>query len=76
MALDSVAAIAVAEAAPAPRARPTAAARVVTSYLDHLAVERGSSANTLSSYRRDLRRYLRYLAERGIDSLTEVRPRR
>ncbi len=41
-------------------------------YLDHLAVERGSSANTLSSYRRDLRRYLRYLAGHGIDSLAEV----
>ncbi len=52
--------------------RPNAAARTVVGYLDHLAVERGSSANTLSSYRRDLRRYLRYLTAHGIDSLAEV----
>jgi integrase/recombinase XerD len=44
----------------------------VRSYLDHLAVERGSSANTLSSYRRDLRRYLDYLAGRKIQSLGDV----
>jgi integrase/recombinase XerD len=48
------------------------AARLVRSYLDHLTVERGSSANTLSSYRRDLRRYLDYLAGAGIDSLAAV----
>jgi integrase/recombinase XerD len=36
-------------------------------YLDHLAVERGLAANTLSSYRRDLRRYLAHLAGRDID---------
>ncbi|WP_255788955.1 site-specific integrase, partial [Mycobacteroides abscessus] len=29
----------------------------IQSYLDHLDVERGVAANTLSSYRRDLRRY-------------------
>ncbi len=60
-------------ARPAP-VRPTtsAAARLVSSYLDHLAVERGSSANTLSSYRRDLRRYLDYLHARQIGSLAEV----
>jgi integrase/recombinase XerD len=48
------------------------AARTVRSYLDHLAVERGSSANTLSSYRRDLHRYLDYLSGRNIDSLGDV----
>lgn len=42
------------------------------SYLDHLTVERGSSANTLSSYRRDLRRYLDYLTGRATTSLAEV----
>ncbi|QPK80145.1 site-specific tyrosine recombinase XerD [Corynebacterium lizhenjunii] len=41
-------------------------------WLNHLAVERGLSANTLSNYRRDLRRYLDWLAEAGIDSLDQV----
>ncbi len=41
-------------------------------YLDHLAIERGVAANTLSSYRRDLRRYAEHLTLRGIDDLTQV----
>jgi integrase/recombinase XerD len=44
----------------------------VQSYLDHLTIERGVAANTLSSYRRDLRRYLEHLALRGIDDLAKV----
>ncbi len=47
-------------------------ARQLQTYLDHLAVERGSAPNTLSSYRRDLERYLAFLAERGVDSLASV----
>ncbi|QVQ54671.1 site-specific tyrosine recombinase XerD [Spiractinospora alimapuensis] len=47
---------------------------VVEAYLDHLAVERGLARNTLLSYRRDLRRYLAYLAERGYGQLAEVTP--
>ena len=35
-------------------------------YLDHLAVERGLSANTLAAYRRDLRRYRAFMAGRGV----------
>lgn len=41
-------------------------------YLDHLTIERGVAANTLSSYRRDLRRYSKHLEERGIHDLAEV----
>jgi integrase/recombinase XerD len=40
--------------------------RSVRGYLDHLAVERGLATNTLASYRRDLRRYADFLAERGV----------
>jgi integrase/recombinase XerD len=38
----------------------------VRTYLDHLTVERGLADNTLKSYRRDLRRYLGYLGQRGV----------
>lgn len=41
-------------------------------YLDHLAIERGVAANTLSSYRRDLRRYADHLAARGVGDLAGV----
>ncbi|EID08939.1 site-specific tyrosine recombinase XerD [Mycolicibacterium phlei] len=44
----------------------------VQGYLDHLAIERGVAANTLSSYRRDLRRYVEHLSARGIDDLSKV----
>ncbi|WP_078326160.1 site-specific tyrosine recombinase XerD [Mycobacteroides salmoniphilum] len=44
----------------------------IQSYLDHLDVERGVAANTLSSYRRDLRRYQQHLADRKIGRLADV----
>jgi integrase/recombinase XerD len=44
----------------------SALAALLRQYLDHLAVERGMAANTLSSYTRDLRRYLRYLTGLGV----------
>lgn len=46
--------------------------RAVRTYLDHLTVEKGVAANTLSSYRRDLRRYREHLAGAGIDHLDAV----
>jgi integrase/recombinase XerD len=49
-----------------------APAQVVRAYLDHLAVERGVAANTLGSYRRDLGRYLDYLAGLAVHSLADV----
>jgi integrase/recombinase XerD len=48
--------------------------QALQTYLDHLAVERGLAANTLASYRRDLRRYLVHLASRDVtepDGVTE-----
>jgi integrase/recombinase XerD len=42
------------------------------SYLDHLAVERGLAANTLSSYRRDLDRYLAVLTQHSVGDVGEV----
>jgi len=47
-------------------------ARAVRTYLDHLTVERGVAANTLASYRRDLRRYREFLLGRSIDDLAAV----
>jgi integrase/recombinase XerD len=49
-----------------------AVARAVRTYLDHLSVERGLATNTLTSYRRDLRRYQEYLTGVGIDDLAAV----
>ena len=49
-----------------------AVAAVISGYLDHLAVERGTSANTLDSYARDLRRYGEYLAAMGVCELSAV----
>ncbi|TAM85490.1 MAG: site-specific tyrosine recombinase XerD [Jatrophihabitans sp.] len=45
---------------------------MVRDFLDHLAVERGAAANTLSSYRRDLGRYAAYLAAAGVDTIDRV----
>ncbi|WP_425565056.1 site-specific tyrosine recombinase XerD [Saccharopolyspora taberi] len=46
---------------------------MISSYLNHLAVERGTARSTLDSYARDLRRYADYLAESGIAALPEVK---
>jgi integrase/recombinase XerD len=44
----------------------TAFERQAAGYLDHLAVERGLAANSLSAYRRDIARYTHWLAARDI----------
>ena len=54
------------------RCRRRAPSGVVTGYLDHLTVERGLAANTIASYRRDLRRYTEYLAAAGVRGMREV----
>lgn len=46
--------------------------RAVRTYLDHLTVEKGLALNTLTSYRRDLRRYREHLAGAGIDGLDQI----
>ena len=52
---------------------PAAFPLEVEDFLTHLAVEKGRSSNTLSAYRRDLRRYLAFLAERG-DEVGDAKP--
>ncbi|STC70384.1 site-specific tyrosine recombinase XerD [Corynebacterium pilosum] len=48
------------------------AADIGRSWLDHLAVERGLSDNTLSNYRRDINRYVTWLRDAGRISLADV----
>ncbi len=50
----------------------TAPRTIATTWLNHLAVERGLSTNTLSNYRRDVERYLDWLDDNGIDDLGAV----
>jgi integrase/recombinase XerD len=50
----------------------TALETAVRAYLGHLAAERGLAENTLSSYRRDLRRYVAVLAGRGRSAIDQV----
>lgn len=45
---------------------------LIRRYLDHLTVERGLAANSLSAYRRDLRRYRSYLSARQVAELGAV----
>ncbi|MCL2544143.1 MAG: site-specific tyrosine recombinase XerD [Nocardioidaceae bacterium] len=51
---------------------PSPIDRAVRVYLDHLTVEKGAALNTLTSYRRDLRRYAGFLTAHGISSLDDV----
>lgn len=47
---------------------PAALRDAATAWLHHLQVERGVSANTLAAYRRDVARYLAFLAADGVSS--------
>jgi integrase/recombinase XerD len=53
-------------------APPWPPARAVQGYLEHLAVERGLSANTLAAYRRDLARYVAHLSAHGVVAVEAV----
>jgi integrase/recombinase XerD len=46
--------------------------RSTPGWLDHLRVERGAAANTLTSYRRDLERYQQFLHGKGINDPAAV----
>jgi integrase/recombinase XerD len=46
--------------------------RAITDYLQHVGVERGLAANTLSAYRRDLARYATFLAARDVRQPADV----
>ncbi|MCL1839081.1 MAG: site-specific tyrosine recombinase XerD [Propionibacteriaceae bacterium] len=46
--------------------------RLIQTYLNYLAVERGASEHTLSNYRRDLARYAAFLTQHGIDDIAAV----
>jgi len=47
--------------------------REIHGYLNHLAIERGLAANTLSAYRRDLARYLQWCVQRGLKDVKSIR---
>jgi integrase/recombinase XerD len=51
----------------------TAIDRAITDYLQHMGVERGLAANTLSAYRRDLARYAKHLALAGRERPADIR---
>ncbi|MFZ1361327.1 MAG: site-specific tyrosine recombinase XerD [Candidatus Nanopelagicales bacterium] len=48
--------------------------RSIQEFLDHIAIERGFSPNTISAYRRDLNRYGSFCAAAGVRTIDEVTP--
>lgn len=46
--------------------------RLIEEFLNYLSVERGLAGNTISSYRRDLSKYLDYLENNNITSLSQT----
>ncbi|GAA4110625.1 site-specific tyrosine recombinase XerD [Enteractinococcus coprophilus] len=55
-------------------ANPDSLQHYVTAYLNHLMIERGLSENTLAAYRRDLHRYLQYLAQERVGYVAAITP--
>lgn len=45
---------------------------LVDTYIRHLTIERGVAKNTVAAYRRDLRRYLEFLDNRGIENIDQI----
>lgn len=45
---------------------------LIDQFMDHLALERGLSLNTLDGYRRDLERFAAFLAAQGVHSMNDV----
>lgn len=44
----------------------------IEAYLQHVIVEKGLSVNTVGAYRRDLERFVEWLAQAGVEDLTTV----
>lgn len=44
----------------------------VTTYLNHLTIERGLAKNTVAAYQRDLKRYLLYLTQERITEVSQI----
>ncbi|MDE3720352.1 tyrosine recombinase [Nocardiopsis sp. N85] len=53
---------------------PRALVEVCSAFLDHLSAERALADNTLTAYRRDLRRYREHLVEAGVTAVEGVTP--
>ena len=51
---------------------PSGLTGALAEYLSHIAIERGLSDHTVAAYRRDLTRYVSFLAGRGLSSLADV----
>ncbi|HCP61250.1 MAG TPA: site-specific tyrosine recombinase XerD [Actinobacteria bacterium] len=59
-----------AERTPLPTPAPQPLTGQIVRFLDYCSVERGLARNTLEAYRRDLRRYVDYLAAQGVSDAT------
>jgi len=47
---------------------------LLEAYLGYVQLDKGSSANTVESYNLDLKRYISFLTDRGVDRLTDITP--